>query len=104
MLCGKENERKEEMLVEGVFRRILCEGERIQLTRLTMQRGTPVPEHSHPHEQAGYVIDGRFEVVIGGERSILTKGSYFRIPSGVPHSGFVHENTELLDVYSPPKN
>jgi len=32
-----------------------------------------VPEHAHPNEQAGYIIQGKFEVNIGGEKGVLEK-------------------------------
>jgi quercetin dioxygenase-like cupin family protein len=103
MLLGDLKDSKKEKLIEGVTRRLLSTGEKIQVFILEMKGGTPVPEHSHPHEQAGYMIEGLFEVNIGGEKGLLKKDSYFRIPASIPHSGYVHEDTVLLDVYSPPR-
>lgn len=103
MFCGKEEECQREPIIEGVVRALLCTGERIQLYQLEMSCGTVVPEHSHPNEQAGYIIRGRFEAVIGEESEVLVSGSYFRIPVNVPHSGYVHEDTILIDIYSPPR-
>jgi|MudIll2142460700_1097286.scaffolds.fasta_scaffold1996325_1 quercetin dioxygenase-like cupin family protein len=104
MFLGKLGDGKEEKIIEGVTRRLLTTGEKIQVFMLEMKGGTPVPEHSHPHEQAGYIIQGVFEVNIGGQKGILKKDGCFRIPSNTPHSGYVHEDTFLLDVYSPPRS
>lgn len=103
MFFGNEKDRPREIVIEGVTRGLLSTGEKLQVFQLEMKGGTVVPEHFHPNEQAGYIVRGKFEVVIGDERGMLERGSYFQIPSNVPHSGFVHEDTVLLDIYSPPR-
>jgi quercetin dioxygenase-like cupin family protein len=103
MFFGHEKDKLSEKVIEGVMRKLLSTGERIQIFQLEMRGGTTVPEHAHPNEQAGYILQGKFESNIGGVKQILEKGHYFRIPGNVPHSGFVHEDTILLDIYSPPR-
>jgi len=103
MLFGHEKERIEETIIEGVTKKVLSTGERIQVVRLEMKGGTAVPEHAHSNEQAGYIIQGEFEVNIGGEKGTLKSGHYFRIPGNTPHSGFVRQDTILIDIYSPPR-
>ncbi|MCL5961851.1 MAG: cupin domain-containing protein [Chloroflexi bacterium] len=90
-------------MVKGVRRKLLGAGERLMLIQFEIKKGTPVPEHRHESEQSGYVLEGRFEVVIGGERQMLGPGHSYFIPSNVPHSGFVHEDVKFLDAYSPPR-
>jgi len=92
-----------EKIIEGTLRKIISTGERIQLFQVGIKGGTEFPEHSHPNEQAGYIIQGKFEVNIGGEKGILEKGHYFWIPKDVPHSGFVQEDTIMVEIYSPPR-
>ena len=99
----KDRSREKAEGIEGVVRKFLSKGERIQVVQLEMKAGTSVPEHAHPEEQAGYILEGKFEVNIGGEKGILERGHYFWIPGNTPHSGFVHEDTALIDVYSPPR-
>jgi quercetin dioxygenase-like cupin family protein len=103
MLTGRERDRSRETIIEGVTRALLSTGERIQVFQIEMKGGTDVPEHSHPNEQAGYIVEGKFEVEIGGEKGLLERGSFFQIPGNVPHSGYVHEDTILIDIYSPPR-
>lgn len=103
MFFGNEKDSSREPVIENVTRAMLCTGDKIQVFHLEMKGGTVVPEHYHPNEQAGYVVKGKFEAVIGDERGMLNAGSYFRIPGNVPHSGFVHEDTVLIDIYSPPR-
>ena len=47
----------------------LVAGERLMLSFLDMEEGCEVPEHSHPHEQAGLVLAGRFRFRIGAEEA-----------------------------------
>src|SRR3990172_5741936 len=71
----------------GVMRRTLSWGERTLLVELTMATGSEVPWHSHPHEQIGYVVRGRFLFDIGGEcREVSATDSYL-VPSGVGPPG-----------------
>ena len=42
-------------------------GEGLMLSFLEMAEGSEVPEHSHPHEQAGLVLSGELQFRIGSE-------------------------------------
>jgi quercetin dioxygenase-like cupin family protein len=60
-----------------------------------------LPEHSHPHEQIVNVLEGTYELVVGGEPVVLSAGDTLVIPGGVPHSGRAHTGCRILDVFSP---
>ena len=62
MLFGDGKEHPVETLMEGVTRRLLSTGEKIQVFLLEMKGGVKVPEHAHVNEQASYMVKGRFEV------------------------------------------
>jgi quercetin dioxygenase-like cupin family protein len=47
-----------------------------------------VAEHSHPHEQISYCLEGEMEFFVGQERKIITPGDTVYVPSNVPH-GFI---------------
>ena len=103
MFFGRVKDQMAETPVEGATRKELSKGERIQVFWLEIDGGTEAPEHSHPNEQAGYVVRGRFEALIGEEKAILEEGHFFRIPENVSHSGFFHEDTIMIEIYSPPR-
>jgi quercetin dioxygenase-like cupin family protein len=67
-----------------------------------LEANAVVPMHSHPHEQAGTVIDGEIEITIAGETRRVKAGDTFIIPGGVEH-GVVTGNApaKVLDVFSP---
>lgn len=61
----------------------------------------PLPEHSHPHEQIVNMLEGTYELLIGGESYVLNAGDVLVIPGGVPHAGRSHSACRILDVFSP---
>ena len=88
-------------LFQGVHSR-LASGERIMLSALDMDQGAIVPEHSHPHEQAGLVLQGRFKFRIGDEEREVGPGEAFIIPGNIVHAGVVTEGpAQILDIFTP---
>jgi quercetin dioxygenase-like cupin family protein len=66
-----------------------------------IEAGAKLPEHSHPHEQIVNVLEGKYELLVGGEPHVLNQGDVLVIPGGVPHSGTAHMECRILDVFSP---
>jgi quercetin dioxygenase-like cupin family protein len=80
----------------------LVAGKQIMLSFLEMAQGSEVPEHSHPHEQAGLVLEGRLRFRIGAEEKVMGPGDAFLIPPDVVHQGVVEEGpARVLDIFSP---
>ncbi|MEW6750420.1 MAG: cupin domain-containing protein [Candidatus Latescibacterota bacterium] len=90
-------------LFEGI-RGGIAAGERLMLSFLELAAGAEVPEHSHPHEQAGLVLAGRLRFRIGQEERTVGPGDAFIIPPNVAHWGVVEEGpVRVLDLFSPPR-
>lgn len=89
--------------IPGGHRRVLGDGERMMLVEWRMQPGTVVPEHSHPHEQCGYVISGKMLFTIEGQEREVPLGTGYLIPPNVPHRARFKEFTVLVDIFSPPR-
>lgn len=90
-------------IVPGVRIRTLW-GERVMMSLIETDPEVDVPEHTHPHEQAGLVLEGEFEMTIGGERRAMKRGMSYVIPGGVPHA--LHGGKDkglVLDIFSPPR-
>ncbi len=44
------------------------------------------PAHQHPHEQIGYILEGRAIVTLGGRIANIAPGGVYVIPPNVPHT------------------
>ena len=90
-------------IVPGVRIRTLW-GDNVMLSLVEGDPHADVPEHSHPHEQAGLVLEGEFDLTIGGERRAMRRGMSYVIPGGVPHALHGGSGRALvLDIFSPPR-
>lgn len=85
----------------GVIRKTLGWGDRALVAEITLYKGSVVPEHSHPHEQVGYVASGRLEFIVGSTRDVLVAGDGYIIPGNLPHSVIAHEDSIAIDIFSP---
>ena len=77
-------------------------GEHLMLSYLEMDAGAEVPLHSHPHEQAGMLLQGKLQLTIGDETRLVQRGAMFMIPPNVPHRAVAIDGpATILDVFSP---
>jgi quercetin dioxygenase-like cupin family protein len=90
-------------MLPGIFRRTLNEGEHTMLCELRMARGSVVPAHTHPHEQIGYLVSGRFRFRLGDSWLELAPGDSWCVPANVEHEVLVVEESVAIDVFSPPR-
>jgi len=61
----------------------------------------PLPGHSHEHEQVTHLLEGEFEITIGGVTNMMKPGSIAVIPSHMHHSGKAITPCRILDVFYP---
>jgi len=88
-------------LAPGV-RLSLAWGEKLMLSVVELEPGSVVPMHSHPHEQAGIVLEGEFDMTIGGQTKRVRKGDMYIIPGGVDHGVVTGPERALaLDIFHP---
>ncbi|HJP28970.1 MAG: cupin domain-containing protein [Candidatus Latescibacteria bacterium] len=84
----------------------IIHGDNLMLSFLDLAPGCEIPEHSHPHEQAGLVLSGSLRFRIGEEERVAGPGDAFIIPGDVVHWGIVEgdEVVKVLDIFSPPRD
>lgn len=93
--------RKEKELVLGARTRTFW-GDKMLLSLVEIDANSEVPNHTHPHEQAGIVIEGEMEMGIGGEVRVLKPGDMYIIPGGVEHYARCGDKSaKALDIFSP---
>jgi quercetin dioxygenase-like cupin family protein len=85
----------------GVVRRTLVSGDNLTLLQITLSPGAEVPQHTHPHEQAGTVADGKIHIEIGDQSWELGPGASYLIPGDAPHYVRAIDAATLIEVFSP---
>jgi quercetin dioxygenase-like cupin family protein len=78
------------------------EAEKMTLSVVDMEPGSVIEEHSHPHEQIGYMMEGEAEFVIAGRSYLVRAGQMWRLPGGVPHRVIAGDRpVRAIDVFYP---
>ena len=76
-------------------------GDTMTLSFVDIKQGSVLPEHQHPHEQITYIMEGELEMMIGGEKMLLTPGMVHVIPGNTPHSAIALTDVKVLDAFHP---
>lgn len=98
--CDIENREGKEV-VPGITIRTFW-GDKMLVSVVDLDANTQLPNHSHPHEQAGTVISGSMALTIDGETRHLGPGDTYLIPGGVEHSAYTGElPARVIDIFSP---
>jgi len=97
----KKNPDKYREAFDGVTFKTLAWGDKTSLGEFHLTKGIDVPNHSHPHEQTGYMVSGRMTFTIDGEDFDTNPGDSWSIPGNVEHSVKVHEDSVVIEVFSP---
>ena len=93
---------QEREIVPG-YRAKFLHTENMTLAFWEIDPGAELPEHSHFHEQVSNVLEGKFELTVGGESRVLEPGIVATIPSDVPHGGKAITACRILDIFQPPR-
>ena len=100
MICRQQDVSAKD-LGKGVTRKILATGGGLMTVEFHFDRGSVGSPHSHPHEQVGYVVSGKFAFTLAGTTTVLAPGDSYYVPSGVVHGAEALEEGVLLDVFTP---
>ena len=92
----------EDRVTDKISRRQVA-GERGMIVWWSMKAGAHAAAHSHPHEQIFWILKGKMEFRLGNERRLCGPGDIAVIPSGIEHEAWFPEDTDVIDVFSPPR-
>lgn len=85
-------------------RSILAHNSKLMLVEHRMERDWVGARHSHPHDQAVYVISGRLCFICGEETFEAGTGDSFVVRGGVEHQAWALEASIVLDVFTPTRD
>ena len=98
---------QEDRPIDLLARRMIT-GEQMLVAKVSLTKGCDVHLHKHDSEQMAVVISGRVRWTLGAEgspdrREVETGGGEVMwLPSNVPHGVLALEDTEIIDILSPP--
>jgi quercetin dioxygenase-like cupin family protein len=98
----KSNEAKKRCFL-GVNFVLLAYGPESMVTKMLYKKEDKPPVHKHPNEQSGYVISGKYKLIINNTAHYIGPGDSYSIPRDVEHSIEIIEPGEVLDFFSPPR-
>ena len=85
----------------GTRRRIGCYNRNMMLVEVGFDAGAAGSDHSHPHTQISYVLEGAFIYHIEGVARRMVKGDSIVVEGGKVHGCTCLEAGVLLDVFTP---
>lgn len=85
----------------GNRRRVMLHTDELMMVEFAFEKDAVGAPHSHPHVQASYVAEGRFEVTVGGRTKVLSAGDSFIVPSNTIHGVKALEPGRLVDSFAP---
>src|SRR5579862_111764 len=85
----------------GLTRRVLSYNDKLFVAEHKMEKGWSGALHSHPHDQAVYVVSGKIRVNSQGKAFDLGAGDTFVVRGGIEHGASAVEESVVVDVFTP---
>ena len=92
----------EETVTPLITRKIVT-GEKEMVVFWKMKAGAHAAAHRHPNEQIFWMLSGKMEFRLGTEKRACGPGDVAVIPGGVEHEAWFPEDTEVIDIFAPPR-
>src|SRR3972149_11751074 len=85
----------EETTGDKIPRKILV-GEKEMVVFWKMKAGARAAMHQHPHEQIFWMLSGRMEFTLGGEKRTCVAGDLGVVPGNTPHAASFPEDPDAI--------
>jgi quercetin dioxygenase-like cupin family protein len=100
-MYGTHSENGYTEVIDGIRIKTLCYGDSMLMTEFLLQKGAILPGHSHPNEQTGYLVKGKFRLFIGDAVRDLIPGDSWNIAKDIKHQAEILEDSVAIEVFSP---
>jgi quercetin dioxygenase-like cupin family protein len=91
-------------MIPGLIRRTLVSTDNLMICRFDLDEGVEIPNHSHPHDQAGYVVSGKIRITVNGKSCELGAGDSYSAPPNILHSARALTASVVVDTFYPPRD
>ncbi|TYT62027.1 cupin domain-containing protein [Natrialba swarupiae] len=90
---------------DGVHLALMAGSESMNVQHFEIEPGAVVDEHSHPHEQTGFIYEGQLVFLTDGDEIACAAGDSYAIPGGQAHAveNRGDEAVRGVDIFSPPR-
>jgi quercetin dioxygenase-like cupin family protein len=88
-------------VLDGIEMKTLVHGPRTLMAQFRLAEGALLPDHSHPHEQTGYLVSGHLRLIVDGEPFETRAGDSWCIAGDVPHRAEALADTVAVEVFTP---
>ena len=92
----------DERITDKISRRLVA-GDQGMIVWWNIKAGGHAAAHRHPHEQIFWMLKGKMEFRLGDDRRVCGPGDIAVISGGVEHEAWFLEDTEVIDVFAPPR-
>ena len=82
----------------SVVSKTLLKKEIGNITLFSFDSGQGLSEHTAPFDAFVYILDGKAEITIGGEKQTVEEGEMLIMPANVAHALHAHERFKMLLV------
>ncbi len=86
---------------KGLTRRVLAQNPRLMLVEHRMTFDWVGARHSHPHDQAVYVVSGKLRFSVGDHLFEAAAGDSFVVRGGIEHQAWAIEESVVVDAFTP---
>ena len=86
-----------------VITRRMLNSKAATVARIFLKKGAIVPRHSHDNEQFTLIFGGALKFTLDDGELTVRAGEVLFIPSGVFHAAEALEDTDDLDIFTPPR-
>ncbi len=80
----------------GVVSKTVLKKDTGNISLFAFAKGEALSEHTAPYDALIQVVDGKGEIVIGGQSYFLEAGESIIMPAGIPHAVKASENFKML--------
>ncbi|RJP77729.1 MAG: cupin domain-containing protein [Desulfobacteraceae bacterium] len=100
-MFSKKSPQDYRKVLDGIELKTLVYGEKTTTTEFRLTKGCKLPDHTHPHEQTGYLVSGHMQLRIAEDTFAVTPGDSWCIPGDVSHGADILEDSVAIEVFSP---
>ncbi|QLG50573.1 cupin domain-containing protein [Natrinema halophilum] len=92
-------------VADGVQLALLAGTDSMNVQHFEIEPGAALDEHSHPHEQTGYIVEGELTFTVDGDEIVCGPGDSYGIPGKQAHAAENRgdETVRGVDIFSPPR-